>query len=289
METFDQLFALRDPATILDIGASLVDGEAPIYQTLIDSGLARLIAIEPDKKALDKLVEKYPEPHKVLPLFLGNGREATFYETNWGPTGSLFEPNTDLLKDFLYLAEITEVVSTHTIETVRLDDVPEIDDVDFIRIDTQGAEKLIFENGSRVLSGTTLIQTEMTLVEMYKGMPLIGEMDQFLRSIGFQWHHVLGHGMRPFLPFLNPDHPHKAFNQQLWCDVVYVRRWTDFDSVSPDKLRRLAMLLHSIYGSYDLAQLALWSADRLTGTELALNYAQKMANGELSQQPLSSH
>ena len=261
------------PLTIIDIGAALVGDEIPMYQNMIEAGCAKLVAFEPDEAALRVLREKYPAPHLCLPLFLGDGRPATFYETNWSPTGSLFEPNTALLEKFHELAKIATVVRTHTVETTRLDDIDEISDADYIKIDVQGSEKIIFENAGNLLKQVTLIQTEVSWVEMYKGMPLFADVDRTLRAMGFQWHTRLGCGYRPFRPLVNPDHPHAAFVQELWGDVVYVRDWMKFDQVPPLKLVKLAVLLHDLYESCDLAHVAFAAADSQAGTNYAENYA----------------
>lgn len=259
--------------TIADIGASQTGDEKPIYEGLIASGKARLIAFEPDGAALDLLRLKYPPPHICLPMFVGDGKPATFFETNWGPTGSLFEPNTSLLAKFHNLAELTTVVRQSRVDTVSLDQVREIDDLDFIKIDAQGAEHLIFSNAPRIMSQVTLVHAEVCLVEMYRGAPLFAEIDQLLRAMGFQWHTRVGCGYRPFLPLMNADEPDFAFKQELWADVVYVRNWMSFDGLAHNKLIKLGVLLHDLYHSYDLAYLAMASADRQSGTNYADNYA----------------
>lgn len=280
MTSIANIISPDDPITILDIGAAIVGDEAPIYQPLIDEKRARLIAFEPDEQALAALRDKYPAPSVCLPHFVGNGQAATYYETNWGPTGSLFEPNTPLLQKFNRLAEITTVVKTHAVQTVRLDDLHEIADVDFVKIDAQGAEQMIFEHGAEKLRDVTLIQTEVSWVEMYKGMPLFSDIDRQLRAMGFQWHTRLGCGYRAFVPFLNPDNPHMAFKQELWSDVVYVRDWMAFDQVPPRKLLKLAVLLHDFYESYDLANVALTGVDRQLGTNYSENYAKWMSGAD---------
>lgn len=280
MSSIGNVIPKESPLTIIDIGASLVGDEVPVYQALIEAGCARLVAFEPDETALKILKERYPVQHLFLPLFLGDGRPATFFETNWGPTGSLFEPNTALLERFHNLTDITTVVATHAVETTRLDDIEEIVDADYIKIDAQGSEKMIFENAENLLKQVTLIQTEVSWVEMYKGMPLFADIDRTLRAMGFQWHTRLGCGYRPFLPLANPEHPHAAFAQELWGDVVYVRDWMKFDQVPPLKLVKLAVLLHDLYESYDLAHVAFAAADSQSGTNYAENYAKWLTDGE---------
>lgn len=265
--------------TILDVGAAFLD--APSYQSLVDAGRARIIGFEPDPEACRKLNEKYGEPHRFLPYFIGDGAQATYYETNWGPTGSLFMPNTSLLEKFQLLAEVTTVVGEHPVVTRRLDDLPEIDDIDFVKIDVQGAELGIFQNASRVLGQVLLIQTEVGFVESYSGQPMFSDVDAFLRRNGFQFHDFVGMGSRSFKPLTNPADPSghpmtRSFRQKIWADALYVKDWMKLDRLAPGKLRKLAVLMHDLLGSYDLAHAVLEEHDRQTGSDYARRYLHRL-------------
>ena len=156
---------------ILDIGAAL--GEEPSYQPLVDAGRARIIGFEPNASECERLNELYGKPHLFLPFFAGNGQTAIFHETNWSLTGSLYEPNTPLLEKFQNLAELVTPVAQHKVETKRLDEIAEIGEVDFIKIDVQGSELSIFENAKNILADALVIQTEVEFVELYKGQPTL--------------------------------------------------------------------------------------------------------------------
>jgi FkbM family methyltransferase len=268
------IIEISTPINIVDIGASLIGDEAPYYQALIDSGHARLFAFEPDEAALAVLRERFPAPHVCFPHFVADGNDAIFHETSWYATGSLFEPNMPLLERFNDLAELTRLLARHPVKTVRLDDLDAVRDIDFLKVDAQGAELMIFENALRVLNETSIVQTEVSWVEMYKGMPTIGDIDRMLRAADFQWHTRLGGGGRAFRPWLNPNTSQNGFQQELWNDVVYVRNWMQFARVTPDKLTKLAVVLHELYGSYDLAHVALAAADTQSGSDRAQRYGE---------------
>lgn len=274
------ILSADSPLGIVDIGAALVGNQPPPYQALIDAGVARLVAFEPDPEALLMLRQRYGPPSTCLPLIVGDGGQATFHRTRWSPTSSLLEPNTELAGRFHNLGSLMEVVERSQVDTVRLDDIPEIGDIDLIKIDAQGAERMIFENAGVTLAKATVIQTEVSWVELYRGMPLAADIDRCLRNANFQWHCRLDSGFRSFLPFINPDHPHGAFRQELWSDVVYVRDWMHFERLAPAKLVNLAVLLHDLYQSYDLAHLAFQAADAQAGTNYAMNYANWLAGAE---------
>ncbi|MDP1611959.1 MAG: FkbM family methyltransferase [Sulfuritalea sp.] len=265
--------------TILDIGAAIVD--VPSYQHLVDAKRARLIGFEPDIKECQRLNDSYGPPHQFFPYFIGDGRPAVFHETNWGPTGSLFEPNTPLLQMFHRLGELVVPVAQHPVNTTRLDDIAEVAGADFIKIDCQGSELAVFQNASRVLADAVLIQTEVSFVEIYKGQPMFSDVDAYLRRNGFQFHDIVGIGDRPFKPLLNPHNPSpnpmlRTFHQRLWADVYYVKDWLHLDSLPAPKLRKMAALLHDIVGSYDLAYLALRAMDNQLGTDIAGRYLNRL-------------
>jgi len=265
-----ELFPEIARINILDVGASFL--ETPSYQKLIDSGVGRLFGFEPDAAACARLNEQYGEPHRFFQHFVGDGHPATFHETNWAPTGSLYPANTPLLERFQNLAEVMTPVATHAVNTTRLDDIAELDDADFFKIDVQGSELRIFQNAQRVLSGTLVIQTEVEFVEMYKGQPMFADVDSYLRAQGFQFHTFLGYGTRAFKPFLANGDPNVGFRQLIWADAIYVRDWMQLESLSASKLRNYAVLVQDLLGSCDLVHQVLQALDRKTNVDAAERY-----------------
>ena len=72
------LLGLEDRIDIVDIGANPIDGDAR-YQSLLDSGHARLVAFEPQQAGFEQLLAK-KEPHTtILPYAIGDGTEQPFY------------------------------------------------------------------------------------------------------------------------------------------------------------------------------------------------------------------
>jgi len=262
---------------ILDIGAAL--SEQPSYQALVDAGRARIIGFEPDAVECERLNKMYGEPHRFFSYFVGDGRPATFHETNWVLTGSLYEPNSPLLEKFQNLSEVVRPVATHPVSTTRLDDIAEIDDADFIKIDVQGSELAIFRNASRALSKALLIQTEVEFVELYRDQPMFADVDTFLRGSGFQFHTFHGFGGRAFKPLLSNNDINRPFRQALWADAIYARDWMRLDALDETKLRKYAILAHDLLQSYDLAHLVLEALDRRTGGGLAPAYLSRLSKG----------
>jgi len=274
MWTILDLFPEEFLIHILDIGAAL--SEVPPYKTIVDSGKGKIIGFEPDLAECEKLNQTYGPPHQFFPYFVGDGKPATFYETNWNLTGSLFEPNAPLLEKFQNLLECTTLVRTHPVETKTIDAIPEITTVDLIKIDAQGSELMIFENASRILPKTLVIQTEVEFVELYKNQPLFADIDRLLRSYGFQFHKFLGFGSRTFKPLMleNPYQGH----QFLWSDAIYVRDWMKLEELSLLQLKKYAILAHEVVRSPDLAHLILSTIDAKAGTNYVAMYEDRLFN-----------
>jgi FkbM family methyltransferase len=270
LEFFPEDFQIN----ILDVGAALI--ERPPYQSLVDVGRGRIFGFEPNQQACEQLNREYGNPHRFFPFFVGDGGPAVFHETNWAPTGSLYEPNSRLLEKFQNLAEVVTPVATHAVDTRRLDDIAEIGDIDFIKIDVQGSELVVFENASRALSSALLIQTEVEFVELYRGQPMFADVDTFLRANGFQFHTLNGFSGRAFKPLIANGDVNSAFRQALWSDALYVRDWMHLEDLSEAKLRNYAILAHDVLRSYDLAHLVLSALDSKTEGGRAVDYLQRL-------------
>jgi FkbM family methyltransferase len=260
---------------IVDVGAmTLGDGTEP-YARLLQAAPCDVIGFEPVAAELEKLNRKKKEGQHFLPYIIGDGSARTFYECNFPMTSSLFEPNTALLEKFQNLEELVRVVKTSQVATKRLDDIPEVKGTDFLKVDVQGGEMLVFCGATDLLKDALVIHTEVEFVMLYKGQPLFSDIDAFLRTRGFQFHRMSITG-RTFKPFVKNNDAAAATGQPLWGDALYVRDFMEFDHLAPLALLKLAVILHENYGSFDLAALALEAHDRQTGSRLQPAYIKRL-------------
>ena len=151
---------------IVDIGA-WPEGVPP-YTPLLDARLARLTTFDPQNDD---------------DFALGDGRPATLNICAYPGWTSLLKPNIELLKH-LPSSGAWEVRRRLPIETRRLDDLP-LDPIDFLKLDVQGSELVILQNGHEKLRGCSAIHIELTFVPLYESQPLYWEVDSELRSQGF--------------------------------------------------------------------------------------------------------
>jgi hypothetical protein len=58
----------------------------------------------------------------------------------------------------------------------------------------------------------------------------------------------------------------------FWADVIFIKDITRLDRLRPQQLLKLAIILHDVYKSVDVAHLVLLAYDKASGTALAPKY-----------------
>jgi len=257
--------------TFVDVGAMSLGSEP--YAPLVNQGIGRVIGFEPVAEECDKLnILHRNSSHLFLPYAIGDGSSGVFNTCNYPMTSSLFIPNSGLVDRFTNLGELMQVVSSENIMTRKLDDISEIGDADYLKMDVQGAELQILKGGRKILQDVMIVHTEVEFVPLYAGQPLFADIDAELRAQGFLFHRFLDIKGCPFKPFALADGRPGAISQQLWADAVYVKDFTRFDELQPRKLLKLAIMLHELYHSFDLSAEAVKEFDNQSGFNLYQNY-----------------
>jgi len=251
---------------VVDVGAAFA--AAPSYAGLMADDRVDLVAIEPDAVQAGRLRQRHGARATVLEHVIGDGNPGLFRETAASFTASLLEPDNTLAAAFNNLAPLSQVRARRPVDTHRLDDLPEVAGVDFLKLDAQGGEGAILAGAPATLARTLVVETEVLFLPLYRDQPLFADIDIALRAAGFVFHTFRGVGQRAFAPLTVDGDPNRALNQILWADAVYVRDWMALEGLSPDRLARYAALMHGLYGSFDLAHrivLALQARGRHPG------------------------
>lgn len=277
MSVADILSVAPPPIRVLDIGA-MAEGKDR-YQPLLDRGLAEVTGFEPDDASREKL-NLLGGPRKYLPQFLGDGGSATFHRTRYPGCSSLLEPDPAVIDLFGTISATPPggnfaVVERIPVQTTRLDDVPDLGRVDFLKVDVQGAELVVLENGTRTLSNVLVVETEVEFLALYKGQPLFGDLQCFFREQGFVLHRLVDLAGRSLHPLSSPN-PYVPLSQWLWADAVFVRDFTHLEQYSDENLIRAALILADVYHSPDLAFRMLAEHDSRYGGEQAVRYVKTL-------------
>lgn len=248
-----QIIELHEQIEVVDIGANPIDGDPP-YKPLLDLGLCRVTGFEPQHSALARLNELKSEFERYLPNAVCDGGKHTLHLYRSVGLVSLLELDPESLEIFQHLKPIGELLGKEVVQTHRLDDLTDIKRIDLLKIDIQGSELSVFRHGKVKLSDAVAIQTEVSFVPIYKNQPVFGEVDLELRSQGFIPHcFAMPVNTGPIAPMVFENNPWKGRNQLGEADMVYVRDFRKPHLFTNSMLRRLALIAHHVYNSFDLA------------------------------------
>jgi FkbM family methyltransferase len=219
----------------------------------MDARLCRVTGFEPQAAPLAELNRKKGANETYLSCAVGDGQEHTLYLCAYSGWTSTFMPSAAALEVFSFFKNNARVVGETRIRTQRLDDIAEVNDIDFLKMDIQGGELAVLAHGREKLKNAVVIQTELQFVDLYEGQPSFGQVDQELRAQGFIPHTFAALKRWPISPLQLDGDPRKPFRQLLETDLVYVRDFVHPDGMSAEQLKQLCLIVHSCYRSFDLA------------------------------------
>jgi FkbM family methyltransferase len=180
-----ELLAPKRITEIVDIGANPIDGEPPYSPMLKSGAICRVTGFEPQEAALQKLIDTKSKQERYLPYAVGDGSERTLNICFAEGMTSLFKTNKKILEIFQPFESWGEVISQHKVLTRTLDSIEEIEELDYLKIDIQGDELDVFQNGRSKLAKTVLIPTEVSFIPLYEDQPTFSDIDIELRAQGF--------------------------------------------------------------------------------------------------------
>lgn len=197
----------HEAPVILEIGCN--DGTDT--QRFLDSYAdPRVYCFECDPRPIARWREKITDPRATLFEFAldetcgvsafnqstGSPRPGV---TDWDLSGSLCKPTGHLTYSPWCEFKDQIAVTTHTLDSWAKHNIADVPVVDFIWIDTQGAERRIFRGGPETLAKTRLIKTECHRSVLYDGAPTEAELIAFFagwRCLGRFADDLLFHNLR---------------------------------------------------------------------------------------------
>lgn len=257
-----------DQIKIVDIGAMLLGCDAsPMFDMyeMAKHPKAELFAFEPQESERVKVEAKYADRNvTILPHIIADGTTRVFYETKAGLVSGLFPLDQKMGRKFDYPEEAYELKSADPIDTVRLDDIPELQDADYLKIDTEGAEGMIIANGQKVLSQALLVEIEVNLLPNQVGGSAYWEIGQMMQELGFVIHQFRPLRVLNFKPWVMP----RGISQEHAADAVFVRDFNKTETMSARDLLATAILLQDLYKSSDIASFFIQQHDQCADTTL---------------------
>ena len=176
---------------------------------------------------------------------------------------SLLEPNFALLEQFVdhenFIVEEQLSIECDTMENALMGSG--IEDIDFLKLDTQGTELFILQGAEKYLSdiGILGIFVELEFSPMYQDQPLFAEVDAFLRSKGFSLFDIdipLGRKVRKTS---DVSHSIASKGQVLWVHALYLKSSDEIESTVRTLEKALKFI--SIAELHQFSDVALSSLD----------------------------
>lgn len=280
MNILSEIVNLSDEITVVDLGASQFATTVNNYDAL-KQYRTRFFGFEPNESEYLKLISGIDGDHEsvhYLPYAIADGNDHTLNICALPGCTSILEPNTANAANYVAFAEPLKVVDRISITTRRLDDIHEINNVDYIKMDIQGAELLALENGIKKIKDALIIECEVEFIEQYKNQPRFSEIELLLRSLGFQFHRFNGYGTRTLSPLIVENDPYTTGNQWLWSDAVFIKDVNTWEHLSDDSLKKIAIIMHESYSSYDFSYRALNTIDNRLNSSMSAEYIELVKN-----------
>ncbi len=203
LETQEKLLqsivARDEQIVIFDIGA--FEGESSIrYKRLFPN--ATIYAFEPLPSNFE-LVQKNISQYKTKDIFpiqlcLSNAiGETTFYVSSGSPENSAKDEDWNYgnksssilppskAKEFHNWLKFENEIKVNTITLKQFCFDKNIQRIDFIHMDVQGAELMVLQGAQEFIQKINLIWLEVEAVELYKGQPLKNDIEIFMQKNGF--------------------------------------------------------------------------------------------------------
>ncbi|MBI5014198.1 MAG: FkbM family methyltransferase [Deltaproteobacteria bacterium] len=149
-----------------------------------------IIGFDPDGKECERLRKAYSGQMNVqfVPLALGpSSGMVSLFQAADPACSSLYEPDATWTEALPGLA-CAKLVGKSTVNVVTMDSWAAsagIQEVDFIKLDTQGSELGVLQGAKRVITSVRALEVEVEFNPIYRGQPLFGDVDAFLRKRGF--------------------------------------------------------------------------------------------------------
>lgn len=171
---------LKDGLNIIDVGST---GGLDMRWDLIKEFI-NVYSFDPDSRSKNKETNR----NKVFPFALWSKKEQLKLNlTKFPDASSVFILNDKFLESFLNY-ECHHIISSEEIKADSADNV-EFDNnpIDFMKIDTEGAELEILKGSKKYLGNTIIgLELEVQFVERTIGSPLFSDIDNYLKPIGYQ-------------------------------------------------------------------------------------------------------
>lgn len=184
---------------VCDIGASPCDPTEHL-EKLLNNTKSFLYGFEPNEKEFNKL--HITKKKKFFNKAIGDGSEHILNLCAYPGWTSFLEPDTEYIKKFHNFEKASKIINKISIKTEKLDEINFQNKIDFFKIDTQGFESTIIENGLKRISDSLVVQLELSPVPLYKNEKNLSYVANLMEKLGFNLNMFYKINTRTFKPMI---------------------------------------------------------------------------------------
>ena len=236
---------------------------------------SQIIGFETDKDLCEKLNKQASGGYNFFYQALGQKNEKrNFYNTENPACSSLYQPNEKFFERYQHL-EVMKLKNITQIDTVSLDYFcleNQIEKIDLIKIDIQGAELDVFKGGKDTLKNTLFIVSEVEFNTLYINQPLFGDVHNFLIKENFMFNKFFGgFGGSTIKPVVMSNNMYIPDTQTMWSDAIFVKDLEKIKELDDQQVLKLAVISF-LYNNQDMAFFCLSEYDLRKKTNLKIGY-----------------
>lgn len=180
-----KLVEYHKPKNVIHIGAHLGEEVDSYYNYGVDHSLW-VEGNEALMRQLQSNISRYRNARSINAVLIDvDDQDIVFNISNNGVSSSVLE----LEHHKIEYPEVTYVghreMKSRTLNTIFVENNIPFDLYDFINVDIQGAELMMLKGATKILPHLKCLYLEVNQKELYKGEPMVEEIDEYLLDWGF--------------------------------------------------------------------------------------------------------
>ena len=266
---------------VCDIGASPCDPTNHI-EDLLSNTKSFLYGFEPNKDEYDKLKSlELKGQREFIQKALGDGSEKILNICSYPGWTSFLEADLNYIKNFHNFEEASKIIKKEKFKTEKLDNLNFKDNINFFKIDAQGYESIIIENGLDKISKALVVQLELSPVPIYKGEKNFIYVSKLMEKLDFNLNMFFNVNKQIFKPMIINNNPSIGLNSIFQLDCVFVKNYSEIDKLDEERLKKLILIMFYCYKSYDFVDYLIVKLDKLLNTNYIAEYRKTLSSKKI--------
>ena len=270
----------KEPIAVCDIGASPCEA-TPFIDDLINNTNSILYGFEPNEDEFKKLNQT--ERKKYFNIAVGNGKTETLNICAAPGMSSVLEPDLQYLDLFHGFAEWAKIIKSIDIQTKKLDEINFEKKIDFFKIDVQGYEYEIINQGKQKIKESLIVQIETSPIPLYKNEKPFSYICSLLEDLGFNLHMFNKIDTRCFKPTILQNNIYSGVNHLFQLECVFIKNLNLINDLSVEELKKMSLILFYSFKYYDLVDVLIQRISEIESVNYIAQYRDLMKTTKINE------